>query len=142
MQLKTKNINLTAKAVGISLKTFDSGRNRSLNNDFDSIKMRKNFVQKDKSMGMALKSVPKSESSLDIKIKDRDNEPMSLKLFKSGTKDRPVIEYNMHNGSHVKDWTSVGVGYTYDLLFSEDLYKNMPHVGGMGDFHDTPEERT
>ena len=139
MKLKVNKVNLTAKSVGITLKAFDPGRNRSLNNDFDSIKLRKNFVQKDKSLGMVLKTVPQTETSLDIKIRDKSNEKMVLRRFDTGKSP-----FKRAGGN--KPFTfyyGLPVNYLYNntiihddrpsTLFSDDFYEA---YGDTGDFRD------
>lgn len=125
MKLKANKINLTAKAVGITLKAFDPGRNRSLNNDFDSIKLRKNFVQKDKSLSNAVKSVPKTQTSQDIILRVRDNEPMHLRVIDTGRKPKWDASHKIHTNY------ILGADYTRryfdqfnfdgEYLFSDDI---------------------
>ena len=79
---KIRQIKKQSNVMGLTLKKFDSGRNRSLNNDFDSIVLRKNFVQKDKSIGMVLRSVPKTESTLKSKIVDKKPKMKLVKVPK------------------------------------------------------------
>ena len=124
MKLKANKINLTAKAVGLQLKTFDSGRNRSLNNDFNSVVLRKNFVQKDKSLGMALKTVPANTSSLEIESVD-NKQKMSLtkvlesKKVKRASGQKVTTKYRFR---------------TYPSIPNERVDWSRHYLAGTGDF--------
>ena len=131
MKLKVNKVNLTAKSVGITLKAFDPGRNRSLNNDFDSIKLRKNFVQKDKSLSNAVKSVPKTQTSQDIILRVRDNEPMHLRVIDTGKPKwdaghKPITNYTLNPSGYAVDmtrrWWNVNHSWDGEYLFSDDIY--------------------
>ncbi|MBA95793.1 MAG: hypothetical protein CMP21_08775 [Rickettsiales bacterium] len=131
MKLTVKKDNSLAKSVGITLKKFDSGRNRSLNNDFDSIKPRKNFVQVDKSMAPVLRSVPKIKSSLTLKIKTQSSkEKIVLKRY-----DTDKVRY-MKRAVGNKVFTNSTTAVPYDVgtwLFSDDVFGPSGDTGDLGD---------
>ena len=141
MTLKTReNIKLKAKEIGLTLKAFDSGRNRSLNNDFNSIVPRENFVQKDHSMGMVLKSVPETETSLDINIRDRDNQKIILRKFDTGgfkraSGNKPFTRYSATGDGYPNmDPYTGSPAYMKQWLFSDDVFENtMNDTGDLGD---------
>ena len=113
---KIRLVKKQSNVMGLTLKKFDSGRNRSLNNDFDSIVLRKNFVQKDKSIGMVLRSVPKAESTLKLKIVDKKSKMKLVKVpkmkkHKRATGQKPLSVY--HNGEYFLDYG--------DFSFSDDV---------------------
>ena len=131
MRLTIKKDNPVAKSVGITLKTFNSERNRSLNNDFDSVKLRKNFVQVDKSMAPVLRSVPKSKSTLTIKLRTKSSKHKPIlrrydtdkvRYNKRAIGNKPFTNYLFENP--VESST---------LLFSDDVYDFAGDFGDVGD---------
>ena len=131
MRLTVKNNNPLEKAVGITLRTFSSERNRSLNNDFDSIKLRKNFVQVDKSMAPVLRSVPKSKSTLTLKLRTKSSKHKPiLRRY-----DTDKVRYNKRAVGN-KPFTNYLFEQpvdTHSVLFSDDWYEFAGDMGDLGD---------
>lgn len=131
MRLTVKKDNPVAKSVGITLKTFSSERNRSLNNDFDSIKLRKNFVQVDKSIAPVLRSVPKSKSTLTLKLRTKSSKHKPIlrrydtdkvRYNKRAVGNKPFTNYLFENPVE-----------SADILYSDDFYAFAGDTGDVGD---------